>query len=134
MKLETQISNYFQTFFSTDIVKYQNQVSGGAGNVSFSATALSRWLQLTIPLTAITLVVSWISYKYSQRKKEVNSLAHRKVKEHSWWQLFRLFSPEKKPLLPLHQPNDEGKKSAQVGTVSRARSIFSSKSSTWTTM
>ncbi len=59
-----------QTFFSTDIVKYQNQDSVSTGDasgsteqaVSFSAIALKRWLQVTLPLTFLTFVaaVLWL--------------------------------------------------------------------------
>ena len=59
-----------QTFFSTDIVKYQNQNSVSTGDasgptkqyVSFSAIALNRWLQVTLPLTFLTFVaaVLWL--------------------------------------------------------------------------
>ena len=59
-----------QTFFSTDIVKYQNQNSVNAGDasdpnkeyVSFSAIALHRWLEVTLPLTFLTFVaaVLWL--------------------------------------------------------------------------
>ena len=59
-----------QTFFSTDIVKYQNQNSVSTGDasgptkqyVSFSAIALNRWLQVTLPLIFLTFVaaVVWL--------------------------------------------------------------------------
>ena len=59
-----------QTFFSTDIVKYQNQNSVNVGDasgpnkeyVSFSAIALHRWLEVTLPLTFLTFVaaVLWL--------------------------------------------------------------------------
>ena len=55
-----------QTFFSTDIVKYQNQnlvsTSDASGPtkqyVSFSPIALNRWLQVTLPLTFLTFVAA----------------------------------------------------------------------------
>lgn len=43
--------NNMKTFFSTDIVKYQNNADLSA---SFSTTAMVRWLQVTIPLTVLT--------------------------------------------------------------------------------
>jgi hypothetical protein len=42
-------------------VKYQNQ--DDANGVSFSPLALQRWLQVTLPLTALTLLVAWSTYK-----------------------------------------------------------------------
>lgn len=46
----------FQTFFSTDVVKYQDQNdnSGNNQNGSYSPLALQRWLQVTLPLTALS--------------------------------------------------------------------------------
>lgn len=50
--LETwYLLNNMQTFFSTDIVKYQNNDDYSA---SFSVTAMVRWLEVTIPLTILT--------------------------------------------------------------------------------
>jgi hypothetical protein len=62
-----------QTFFSTDIVKYQNP-DGLSGHASFSPVALSRWLQVTLPLTLITLLGAWAMYR----------VAHRQRARHEW--------------------------------------------------
>ncbi len=51
-----------QTFFSTDIVKYQN----GGG---FSMAALEIWFEVTIPLTFVTLGLCYIFFKKSNRDK-----------------------------------------------------------------
>ncbi|KAH8724818.1 hypothetical protein GQ44DRAFT_249388 [Phaeosphaeriaceae sp. PMI808] len=63
-------ATFTSTFFSTDVVKYQNQDGGGSEgsnenhkNGSFSSIALERWLQVTLPLTALTLLVAWSTYK-----------------------------------------------------------------------
>ncbi|TLD20995.1 hypothetical protein E2P81_ATG08659 [Venturia nashicola] len=50
------------TFFSTDIVKYQNQDGGPPGNGNFSRTALNRWLQVTFPLTAATIIFAYTAW------------------------------------------------------------------------
>jgi hypothetical protein len=42
-------------------VKYQNQ--DDANGMSYSPLALQRWLQVTLPLTALTLLVAWSTYK-----------------------------------------------------------------------
>jgi hypothetical protein len=57
-----------QTFFSTDVVKYQGQGANG----SFSGEAMFRWLQVTLPLSAITLGVgyAWYRYQTAQSKKK----------------------------------------------------------------
>jgi len=50
-------ATFVSTFFSIDIIKYQGEGSG-----SFLAVALFRWLQVTLPLTLVTLIVGWIAY------------------------------------------------------------------------
>ena len=45
-----------QTFFSTDIIKYQDPNGGRPGNGTYSSVAMKRWLQVTLPLTVITLL------------------------------------------------------------------------------
>jgi hypothetical protein len=47
-------------------VKYQdqNQSSDDYENGSFSTLALKRWLQVTIPLTALTLFGAWSTYRF----------------------------------------------------------------------
>ncbi|KAI9744664.1 MAG: hypothetical protein M1818_002193 [Claussenomyces sp. TS43310] len=70
-------ATFVSTFFSTDIIKYQNQ-NGGNGNDasggqymgSFSEVALFRWLQITMPLTAITLAVGWFAFVRSGKKAD----------------------------------------------------------------
>ncbi|POS73059.1 hypothetical protein DHEL01_v208549 [Diaporthe helianthi] len=46
------------TFFSTDIIKYQGD--NGSGSGTFSSTAMTRWLQVTIPLTVVTLLAAQV--------------------------------------------------------------------------
>jgi len=71
-----------KTFFSTDVVKYQNQ-GGGSGNStdtsgtstgpylgSFSQIALIRWIEVTVPLTVLTLVIGWFFFKLSDKKRK----------------------------------------------------------------
>lgn len=58
-------ATFVSTFFSTDVVKYQNQ-DGGNGN--FSLVAMIRWLEVALPLTAVTLAVGWAAYRLSHRK------------------------------------------------------------------
>lgn len=58
-------ATFTSTFFSTDIIKYQGQDSP-AGN--YSATAMNRWLQVTVPLTLLTLVVAYALKRWAERK------------------------------------------------------------------
>lgn len=75
-------ATFVSTFFSTGIIQYQNQ-NGGSGNSSnsslastgpymgsFSIVALDRWLQVTLPLTAITLAVSLFAYYWYGKKAD----------------------------------------------------------------
>lgn len=61
-------SDSLQTFFSTDVVKYQDQDQNARGyeTASFSSLALKRWLQVTIPLTFLTLFGAWLTYRVCQ--------------------------------------------------------------------
>ncbi|OBT87754.1 hypothetical protein VE02_03094 [Pseudogymnoascus sp. 03VT05] len=69
-------ATFVSTLFSTDIVKYQDQSSGGTtdslGNVcvSFSSLALSRWFEVTLPLRAITLGLGYWAFKMAEKKRK----------------------------------------------------------------
>ena len=56
-----------KTFFSTDVVKYQDSESG-----NFSFLALMRWLEVTVPLTFVTLVLAglWFLIRKGPKKEE----------------------------------------------------------------
>lgn len=56
-------ATFTSTFFSTDIVKYQGQDSPAG---SYSATAMSRWLQVTVPLTILTLVAAYLLKQWAE--------------------------------------------------------------------
>lgn len=62
----SSLSDAPQTFFSTDVIKYQDQDqnAGSSENGSFSSLALERWLQVTIPLTFLTLLGAWSTYRF----------------------------------------------------------------------
>ncbi|PVH76552.1 hypothetical protein DL98DRAFT_367039, partial [Cadophora sp. DSE1049] len=46
-------ATFVSTFFSTDVVKYQGQEYSEG---SFSSVAMVRWVQVTLPLTALTIM------------------------------------------------------------------------------
>ncbi|KAL9080572.1 MAG: hypothetical protein Q9157_000714 [Trypethelium eluteriae] len=85
-------ATFVSTFFSTDIVKYQDQGDGNGapGNGTFSAVAMRRWIQVTLPLTALTLVVAYSTYKIAghtrqgvklfEHSSQANNPAQRKAK------------------------------------------------------
>jgi type VI protein secretion system component VasK len=59
-----------QTFFSTEVVTFQTGSSGNRDQGDFSAVALNRWLQLTLPLTFLTICGSWVAYKVAEKAQE----------------------------------------------------------------
>ncbi|KAA6407954.1 MAG: hypothetical protein FRX48_08305 [Lasallia pustulata] len=61
-------ATFVSTFFSTDIVKYQNS---GDLTASFSVTAMVRWLQVTIPLTVLTGGVAFWWFASVDKKRGV---------------------------------------------------------------
>ncbi|KAK0708649.1 hypothetical protein B0H67DRAFT_648682 [Lasiosphaeris hirsuta] len=58
-------ATFVSTLFSTDIIKYQvdNYPDG-----KYSKVAMDRWLQVTIPLTAITLFAAWYGNGWATKK------------------------------------------------------------------
>jgi hypothetical protein len=75
-------ATFVSTFFSTDVVKYQNQNNNnsssssnltssdlGSGNgTSFSSVAMERWLEVTLPLTFVTVVIAVLLYRKSVKR------------------------------------------------------------------
>jgi hypothetical protein len=63
--METTFADQGQTFFSTDVIKYQdqNQDSANYENGAFSSLALKQWLQVTISLTTVTVLGVWLTYR-----------------------------------------------------------------------
>ena len=58
-----------KAFFSTDIVKYQDTDSPAG---AFSNAALIRWMEVTVPLTAITLgfALFWFRRRNKEKKEQ----------------------------------------------------------------
>jgi len=65
--ITSDIINWVQTFFSTDIIRYQNQNGGPPGNGVFSATALKRWGEVSGILTFMTLALALMWYYRANR-------------------------------------------------------------------
>ena len=96
-----------QTFFSTDVVKYQNQNGGAPTGGIFSETAMQRWLQVTVPLTAITLLLSWATYRIAERTRLKKGLRTREEavgRPRTWIPSFRGWRG-KRATLPSHNHN-----------------------------
>jgi hypothetical protein len=68
-----------QTFFSTDVIKYQdqNQESANYERGAFSSLALERWLEVTIPLTSVTVLGAWLTYRVYDTSNGYSSLSER---------------------------------------------------------
>jgi hypothetical protein len=58
-------ATFVSTFFSTDVVKFQGQEHGGA---SFSSLAMVRWVQVTLPLTALTIAFAYLGKGLAERR------------------------------------------------------------------
>ncbi|ERF69788.1 hypothetical protein EPUS_07044 [Endocarpon pusillum Z07020] len=79
-------ATFVSTFFSTDVIRFQNQngnsdaTSGLATSPnetfygSFSKIALFRWLQVTLPLSALTLAIGYIAFRIADKKRKRASL------------------------------------------------------------
>lgn len=60
-------ATFVSTFFSTDIVKYQPQDAGEPYHTQYSSLAMNRWLQVTLPLTLVTLLGALGLYSRARR-------------------------------------------------------------------
>jgi Mg2+ and Co2+ transporter CorA len=58
-------ATFVSTFFSTDVVKFQGQEHGGA---SYSSLAMMRWVQVTLPLTALTIAFAYLGKGLAERR------------------------------------------------------------------
>lgn len=74
------LTHVLQTFFSTDIIKYQSSDGGEPGNGKYSDVAMMRWLQVTLPLTVVTMCTAWMAYTMSAKKKSVQDHAEKRPK------------------------------------------------------
>jgi hypothetical protein len=109
-----------QTFFSTDVVKFQKQGVELNGDSSFSPTAMKRWLQVTLPLTAVTLFLAWVTYRIAETRKQLRNTPQSQSQlatgQQSTWQSLKDFvhglrveapaisipQPAIKSVLPFH--------------------------------
>jgi hypothetical protein len=57
--------NQGQSIFSTDIVKFQTGTIG-VYKTSFSWLALQRWIEVTFPLTFVTLTLGFFGYQFEK--------------------------------------------------------------------
>ncbi|KAI1081681.1 hypothetical protein F5B20DRAFT_52553 [Whalleya microplaca] len=90
-------ATFVSTFFSTDIIKYQESDSPGG---KFSETAMVRWVQITIPLTVVTCVVAWLARRWMLSKRKED---HCGLTGHSGsWQMRQHFTSSV-ALLPMYK-------------------------------
>ena len=57
-------ATFVSTLFSTDIIKYQLEDHPDG---KYSQAAMNRWLQVTIPLTFMTLLAAWCGKQWASR-------------------------------------------------------------------
>ncbi|KAI8273262.1 hypothetical protein K4K56_002154 [Colletotrichum sp. SAR 10_98] len=69
-------ATFVSTFFSTDIIKYQDSDSPKG---TFSPIAMERWLQVTLPLTSLTLLVAYYGNKWAESKSRGRMLPTARV-------------------------------------------------------
>ena len=62
------IANLVQSVFSTDIVKFQTGTIG-IYHTSFSWLALQRWIEVTLPLTLLTLTLGFFGYQFEKARQ-----------------------------------------------------------------
>ncbi|CAJ2513988.1 Uu.00g021070.m01.CDS01 [Anthostomella pinea] len=86
-------ATFVSTFFSTDVIKYQDSDNPDG---TFSKTAMSRWVQVTVPLTLLTGAFAWFARKWMQDQREGDEMQpkHRSLRWHSG---------VKRTLLPLYE-------------------------------
>ncbi|XTI86036.1 hypothetical protein V2W45_1306373 [Cenococcum geophilum] len=63
-------ATFVSTFFSTDIVKYQNPNGGPPTDGTYSHTAIVRWVEVTVPLFAITVCAAFGWYWFAKRTRK----------------------------------------------------------------
>ena len=63
-------ATFVSTFFSTDIVKYQNANGGPPNDGIYSQTAMIRWVEVTVPLFVITAGVAFGWYWFANRERK----------------------------------------------------------------
>ena len=105
-------ATFVSTFFSTDIIKYQNQ-DGPPSDGSFSSIAMTRWLEVTLPLTAITLVIAWTALKFAGRDSTTSDISThliqkipektRTLKDYLLPKFLKKVNTNEKSLLPVHE-------------------------------
>ncbi|PGH11425.1 hypothetical protein AJ80_07103 [Polytolypa hystricis UAMH7299] len=90
-------ATFVSTFFGTDVVKYQND-NNVSSDGSFSRIAMIRWLQVTIPLTFVTLLLAWATFKRAEMKRQFRELRQKQPPTSS------PSLPPSPPLQPQPQP------------------------------
>jgi hypothetical protein len=59
-------ATFVSTFFSTEVVSFDDDTPGG----SFSNAAMMRWVQVTLPLTALTIACAYIGKIIAERRSQ----------------------------------------------------------------
>ncbi|KAN0104936.1 hypothetical protein V8E51_010681 [Hyaloscypha variabilis] len=59
-------ATFVSTFFSTEVVSFDDDTPGG----SFSNAAMMRWVQVTLPLTALTIACAYIGKSMAESRSQ----------------------------------------------------------------
>lgn len=99
-------ATFVSTLFSTDIIKYRDG-DGHAIAGSYSEAAMFKWLQVSIPLTALTLVFSLMTYKVLKYVEVVGGWRNSIIALMDWILELRIFrsSSRRGPIIPIHRFN-----------------------------
>ncbi|KAF2726701.1 hypothetical protein EJ04DRAFT_173320 [Polyplosphaeria fusca] len=60
-------ATFVSTFFSTDVVKYQDSTNGKG---SFSWAAMNIWLEVTLPLTFATFIIGFVAFYVADERRK----------------------------------------------------------------
>ncbi|KAI1209586.1 uncharacterized protein F4807DRAFT_97684 [Annulohypoxylon truncatum] len=110
-------ATFVSTFFSTDIIKYQDPDSPEG---SFSAIAMSRWLEVTIPLTVVTCGVAWWARRWKLMKRRAHEVGLEQPITSS-----KLKGPlgSSATLLPLHNKSTLGTRGSFLERVMKGKTF-----------
>ncbi|KAK4198237.1 hypothetical protein QBC40DRAFT_284122 [Triangularia verruculosa] len=84
-------ATFVSTLFSTDIIKYQDDEFP---NGKFSEVAMIRWIQVTVPLTIMTLIAAWVGKWWASRASgDEREAIERQDKPLMRWRYTEVFLP-----------------------------------------
>ncbi|KAL2405853.1 hypothetical protein ABEF95_000939 [Exophiala dermatitidis] len=111
---------FVSTFFSTDVIRFQDSNGGPPKDGTFSRTAMFRWLQVTLPLTLVTVCAAFVALKMAERGRHLHQQPYQRQQQQqnrrqppTWykrwkdWQRVKTYASELSKLSP-HKSLDCG--------------------------